>query len=154
MSTGRINGQSFDIRLAGILVHVESFTCNVEDNSTVKMNKGLPDGYLNGDRKASGEIEIDIANFGYLSIAAKAAGSWAELPPFDINVTAFGSNGSTKELMHVIAHGCRLKLNDLLNIDPNSSDASTIKIGYDVTDRNFVHVNGVPIVPGTHLDLI
>ena len=80
MSANRINGKAFDIRIMGLMAHVESFSLTIEDNSTVAKNKGVPDGTLAGDVAASGEIEMDIANFMILSAAAKAAGSWMLMP--------------------------------------------------------------------------
>jgi len=149
----RINGQSFDIRVGGKMVHAEAFSLNIEDNSTVKMTKGAPDGRLAGDKKASGEIEVDIANFMLLSAAAAAAGSWEGLPTFDINAYATGSNGNTPEAFHVLAHDCALKISDLLNIDPNSSDATTVKLPFDVTGRDFLNINGTPYLKANHFDL-
>lgn len=149
----RINGRSFDIRIAGIMVHVENFTLSIEDNSTTKKTKGVPDGVLQGDKAASGEIEVDIANFAYISAAAKIAGSWEEMPTFDINAYATGSNGNTPEAFHVLAHDCNLKISDLLSLDPNSTDATTVKLPFDVTGRDFVHINGTPYVKGTHFNL-
>ena len=150
---GRINGQSFDIRIGGFMVHVENFSMTIEDNSTTKITKGVPDGVLEGDKSASGEIEVDIANFGYISAAAKAAGSWEELPTFDINATAIGSNGNAPEAFHALAHDCKLKISELLSIDPNSSDATTVKLPFDVTGRDFIWINGTPYVKGTHFNL-
>lgn len=150
----RINGQSFDIRLGGIMAHVENFSLTIEDNTTTAKTKGVPDGSLRGDVAASGEIELDIAQFMLLSAAAKIAGSWQDLQEFDINAYATGSNGNKPEAMHVIAHGCKIKISDLLSIDPNSTDKSTVKLPYDVTGSDFVHINGVPYVPGTRLNLI
>ncbi len=150
----RINGQSFDIRMAAKMVHVENFSLTIEDNSTTAKNKGVPNGSLRGDVSASGEIELDIAQFMILSGAVAAFESWQDLPPFDINVYATGSNGNQPEAMHVIAHGCKIKISDLLSIDPNSTDKSTVKLPYDVTGSDFVHINGVPYVPGTRLNLI
>ncbi|WP_221800525.1 phage protein [Oceanobacter mangrovi] len=142
----RINGKSFDIRLMGFMLHVESFTLSIEDNTTVAKNKGVPDGTLAGDVAASGEITLDIANFNLLTAAAAEAGSWRGIPEFSIDAYAIGENSRAQEAMHVHAHGCKLRVSDLLNIDPNSSDKSTVTLPYDVTSPDFVLINGVSYV--------
>ena len=42
------------------------------------------------------------------------------------------------------AFGCRLKLSDLLDIDKKGGQASTFKVPFDVTDPDFVRIDGVP----------
>ena len=150
----RINGKSFDVRVMGFKIHIESFTLDIEDNSTTAMNKGRPNGNLKGDVKASGEIVVDTANFMILNEAARAAGSWQELPAFPIDAYAAGSNGDRPELMHVHAYDCQLKIASLLNIDPNSTDKTTHSLPYEVTGEDFVRINGVPYAPTDELDLL
>lgn len=151
---GRINGQSFDIRIGGFMAHVESFSLSIEDATTAAKTKGRPDGVLHGEVSASGEIVVDIANFALISAAAKKAGSWRELETFDINAYASGSNGGSTELMHVLAHECKIKISEVLNIDPSSTDKSKVTLPYDVTGKDFVWINGTPYLPGSDLDLI
>ncbi|WP_286718691.1 phage protein [Thalassolituus sp. UBA2009] len=153
MSTNRINGKSFDIRVMGLMLHVESFNLTIEDNSTTAKNKGVPDGTLAGDVAASGEIELDIANFMILSAAARAAGSWRNIPTFPIDAYASGESSRGDELMHVRAHGCKLRISEVLSIDPNSTDKSKVKLPYDVTSPDFVWINGTPYVPGSEFEL-
>lgn len=142
-SAKRISGRSFDVMAGDYLVHVDKMTASVNDNGGVAYSGGIPDGYTDGDYSADGEIELDVANFLILNQAAKAAGSWQALKPFDISCVA--DVGDNKGL-NVVIFGCKLRISDLLNIDPMSKDKSTIKIKFDVTDRNFITINGVPII--------
>ncbi len=153
MSGQRISGKSFDVRIMGYLVHVESMTLDIEDNTTVAKNKGVPAGFIEGDVAASGELVLDISQFNLLTTAAAAAGSWQELPPFPIHTYAVGG-GAVAENMAVYADGCKMKISSLLNIDPNSTDKSTVTIPYDVTGEDFVKINGVPYVKGAGFGLI
>ena len=143
MSNKRISGKSFDTMVGDYLMHVDKFSLTVNDNGGVAMSGGIPDGYTDGDYTADGEIELDTTNFLILNQAAKAAGSWQALPPFDISSVA--DVGDNKGL-RVDAYGCKLRVSDLLNIDPKSNEKTTHKIKYDVTDRNFVAINGVPVI--------
>lgn len=150
----RINGKAFDVRLMGFKVHVETFSLSIEDNTTVAKNKGRPNGVLLGDVAANGEIVVDTANMNYIIEAARAAGSFQELPPFPINAAAVGSDGSRPEAINVYARGCKLRVSELLNIDPNSTDKTTHTLPFDVTDEDFVDINGVPYLKRGELDLI
>lgn len=143
MSNKRISGKSFDVMVGDYMLHVDKFSITVNDNGGVAYSGGVPDGYTAGDFSADGEIEIDTVNLLTLNQAAKAAGSWEDLEPFDISTVA--DVGDNKGL-RVDAYGCKLRLSDLLAIDPKSNEKSTHKIKFDVTDRNFVAVNGVPII--------
>ena len=149
----RINGKSFDVRFMFIKVHFESFNLDIEDTSTPAMEHGLPNGTLKGEKKASGEIEIDMANFLRLSAAAKAAGSWENLPVFPINAHAFGEGAAGAEAMSVIAHGCKLRIANLLSINPNSTDKSTVKLPFDITSPDFVWIDGVPYADSSSFSL-
>lgn len=140
----RINGKAFDIRIMGFKVHFESFTVNIEDNTTVAMNAGVPNGVLEGDVKASGDLVLDTANFNLLLAAAKAAGSFRDLPAFPIDAYAFGSNENSAELMHVRAHGCKVRISELLNVESGNADKTTHTLQYDVTSPDFVWINSVP----------
>ena len=147
MSELRINGKSFTVRVAGIKMQVESASLTITDNTTVAKNAGRPAGVLQGDVEASGELSLDVAEFNKLNAAAAAAGAWQDIPPFPIHFHAIGG-GAITENMIVFADGCKLKISELLNVDPNSTDKSTIALPFDVTGRDFVTINGVPYVSG------
>lgn len=150
----RINGKSFDTRILGARVRFESFTLTIEDESGVATTGGIPDGNLDGNVKASGELTIDLFQFQILSAAAAAAGSWKKVPAFPIDAYAEGASSRGDEYMHVRAHGCKMRLSDLLNIDTNSTDKSTVKIKFDVTSPDFVWINGTPYLDESEFSLL
>lgn len=136
----RISGKSFEISLGDHLIHVESMSCSIEDNSTVVKTAGVPNGYVDGDVACSGDIELDWDNFQQIVEAARSAGSYRRLPLFDINSYAKAGNTEAK----VEQFGCKFKLSDLLDIDPAGGEKSKVKLGYEVTSPDFVRINGVP----------
>lgn len=150
----RINGKSFDVRLMGFKVHFESFSLNIEDNTTTAKNAGVPNGVLEGDVAASGELVVDSANFNLILAAARMAGSFRDLPPFTIDAYARGSNDSGVELMSVRAFGVKLKISELLNIDPNSTDKTTHTLPFDVTSPDFIWINGTPYLRSSEFSLL
>lgn len=150
----RINGKSFDVRMMGLKVHFESFSLSITDNTTAAKTKGRPDGVLKGGASAEGEVVVDTANFMLIIEAARAAGSFQSLPEFPIDAYASGENSGLPELMHVHAFGCKLKVSELLNIDPSSSDKTTHTLPFDVTGRDFIWINGTPYLDNDELNLI
>jgi hypothetical protein len=139
----KINGKSFDVRIMGSLIEFESFSLSIEDNSETAMTRGKPDGYLRGDVSASGELKINTQNLMMLSAVAKAAGSYQDIPAFDIHAHALGD----KEAITVAAYDCRIKISELLNIDPSSTERTTHTLPFQVTGKDFVDINGVPYAP-------
>lgn len=150
----RINGKSFDVRFLYTKIHFQNFSLDIDDSSTPAMDNGMPNGTLSGEKKASGEVELDQANFMRLTAAAKAAGSWENIDAFPIDAYAQGEGAQGEELMHVRAHGCKLRISSVLSIDPNSTDKSTVKIPFDVTSPDFVWINGVPYADSSDFNLI
>jgi hypothetical protein len=136
----RLSGMNFNVNLGDIMVHVDTATLNITDNSAVSQTSGVPDGYVDGDVSASGEISVNASNFKLISNAAKKAGSWRGMKTFDILFYA----KTAKDEMKVEAFGCRIKLSDILDIDKKGGSASMFKIPFDVTDPDFVNINGVP----------
>jgi len=150
----RISGAAFDVRMGFVKVHVESFTMAIEDGSTTAMDGTLPNGTIPGEKKANGKLTLDIANFMLLSTVAAAAGSWDKFPTFPIDAFALGEGARGGEAMHVHGHGCKLRIASLLNIDPKSTDKSTVEIEYDVTSPDFVDINGTPYADSTAFSII
>lgn len=136
----RISGKDFDVNIGDYLVPVKNCTLSITDNRAVAMTNGVPDGYTDGDASASGEIELDVQHFQTIVDAAKAAGSYKQLTPFDI---VFNATVPDQE-MRIEAFDCLLKISDLLSIDPSSSDKATVKLPFDVTGKDFLRINGVP----------
>ncbi|MNJ19129.1 hypothetical protein D3C77_134480 [compost metagenome] len=136
----RIGGKNFDINLGDLQVHVENCSLDITDNTAVAQTGGVPDGYVDGDVAASGEFEFDTANFKLLIDAARRAGSFRQLEPFD---TVFFAQAGEDEL-RVEAFGCKLKISSLLGIDPKGGEKSKHKVPFDVTSPDFIWINGVP----------
>lgn len=136
----RLSGKNMHFSLGDYKLKANKVSLSITDNSTVNKTGGVPDGYVDGDVEASGEIEVTTAQFKILSKAAKQSGSWRGLPEFDAQF--YGK--TDKDEMKVDAYGCRLKISDLLDIDANGGSALVHKIGFDVTSPDFIDIDGVP----------
>lgn len=136
----RLSGMNFNINLGDIMVQVDTASLNITDNSSVSQTSGVPDGSVDGDVAASGELSVNASNFNLISNAAKSAGSWRGMKTFDILFYA----KTSQDEMKVEAFGCRIKLSDILDIDKKGGSASLFKIPYDVTSPDFININGVP----------
>lgn len=135
-----ISGQDFDVMVGDLLVHVEALSASITDNRKATQSGGVPDGYVNGDVMCSGEMELDTKNFNLIIEAAKAAGSFRDLEPFDITCMAKTTDQEQKQELF----GCLLKISDLLNIDQKGGDKNKYKLPFEVTSPDFVRINGVP----------
>jgi hypothetical protein len=136
----KINGKSFTISIGGLPLYVNKFSLEISDESAVAMKRGRPDGWLKGNVAGSGEIELDANEFARLSAAARAAGSWQNLPPFDVHTFALAGGA----LVNVEAFGCKLKLSSVLDVDDSAADKTVFTVPFDVTGEDFVHINGTP----------
>ena len=136
----RLSGMNFNVNLGDIMVHVDTATLSITDNSAVSQTGGVRDGAVDGDVSANGELSVNASNFALISDAAKSAGSWRGMETFDIMF--YGK--TSKDEMKVEAFGCRIKLSDILDVDKKGGQASLFKIPFDVTSPDFVHINGVP----------
>ncbi|ABR85002.1 TPA: DUF2597 family protein [Pseudomonas aeruginosa] len=144
----RISGMNFDITLGDLQVHVEKATLDITDNSAVAQTRGVPDGFVDGDVTASGEYELDAANFALLIEAAKRAGSFRKLEPVD---SLFYAKAGDSEV-RVEAFGCKLKVSSLLDIDPKGGSKTTHKVPFDVTSPDFIRINGVPYLDASETE--
>jgi hypothetical protein len=136
----RLSGMNFNVNMGDIMVQVDTASLSITDNSAVSQTGGVPDGYVDGDVSASGELSVNASNFALISNAAKAAGSWRAMKTFDMMFYA----KTSQDEMKVEAFGCRIKLSDILDVDKKGGQASLFKIPFDVTDPDFVHIDGVP----------
>ncbi|MBG6487342.1 DUF2597 family protein [Pseudomonas aeruginosa] len=144
----RISGMNFDITLGDLQGHVEKATLDITDNSAVAQTRGVPDGFVDGDVTASGEYELDAANFALLIEAAKRAGSFRKLEPVD---SLFYAKAGDSEV-RVEAFGCKLKVSSLLDIDPKGGSKTTHKVPFDVTSPDFIRINGVPYLDASETE--
>lgn len=136
----RLSGMNFNVTMGDTMIHVDTCTLTITDNSAVSQTSGVPDGYVDGDVAASGELSVNASQFDLISNEAKSAGSWRAMKVFDMMF--YGK--TAKDEVKVEAFGCRIKLSDLLDVDKKGGQASLFKIPFDVTDPDFVHINGVP----------
>lgn len=141
----RIGGQAFDIIIGTEIVHVENINLDITDNTSVAQNRGVPNGHVDGDCTAEGEIEVDTLNFKKISAAARAAGSWRASPVTD---ALFYANTGDEELKIEI-FGVKLILTSVLTVNPKGGEKATHKIKYLVTSPNFVRIDGVPVLSET-----
>lgn len=136
----RISGKDLDVMLGDLMVHVENITLNIEDSTTVAKTRGVPNGHIHGEVSASGEIEVDTTNFKTIVDAAKAAGSFRALVPFDLVMNA----ETNEEGINVEAFDCKLRISELMNAAAAGGEKLKYKLPYDVTSPDFVRINGVP----------
>ncbi|OCG63814.1 phage tail protein [Gilliamella sp. wkB18] len=141
----RITGKSFDVNIGGELVQVKTATLSITDNSAAASTNGVPDGYVAGSVTAEGALTFSSKYFNKLIDFARNAGSFRNLPNFDLMFYADTGDESQK----IEAFGCRLKISDLLNADKSSDDETTHTIDYIVTSPDFVSINGVPYLSAT-----
>ena len=137
----RISGKNFDINLGDLLVHVSKATLEITDNTAVAKDNGVPNGWVDGDVEASGELELDATALKLVTEAAGSAGSFRQLEAFDILFFASTADGDE---MKVQAFGCKLKISSLLDIDKKGGEKVFAKIPFDVTSPDFIRINGVP----------
>ncbi len=136
----RINGMSCEIALGTTDIAVRKFTLSITDNTAVVKKNGRPNGFVRGDVEASGELELDLTEFKKITSAAKSAGSFQDLPLFDINAYSEADGDVDK----VDAFGCKLSLDSVSDADTNSADEQIRKVKFVVTSPDFININDVP----------
>lgn len=137
----RLSGKNIDVTVGDMRVRVAKATLEITDNTGVASDGGVPNGYVDGDVSASGELELDIANFKLIKEAAKTAGSYRGLKPFDMLFYGKTADGEEDK---VEAFGCKLKLASILDVDSKGGEKLLRKVAYDVTSPDFVRIGGVP----------
>ena len=137
----RISGKNFDVSIGDLTMNVGKATLTIEDKTDVAKDNGVPNGWVDGEAGASGDMELDAQAIGILGEAAKAAGSWRGLPSFDI---LFYAKTGQDEEMKVEAFGCKFVLDSLLDVDKAGGQKHISKVKYLVTSPDFIRINGVP----------
>ncbi|EIK4807909.1 DUF2597 family protein [Vibrio parahaemolyticus] len=147
----RVSGKNMHFSLGDYKLKAQKVSLSITDNSAVNKTSGVPDGYVDGDVEASGEMELTTQQFNLLSKAAKQAGSWRGMPDFD----ALFYGKIDKDELKIEAFGCRIKISDLLDADSNGGSALVHKLPFEVTSPDFVSINGVPYLrPDETEDLV
>ena len=144
----RIGGKNFDVNVGDLQVHVANCTLDITDSTAVAQSRGVPNGHVDGDVSASGEMEFDTSNFNLLIEAARSAGSFRKLEPFDV---VFFAKAGDEEL-RVEAFGCKLRVSSLLSVDPKGGEKSKHKVPFDVTSPDFIRINGVPYLDASEIE--
>lgn len=137
----RISGKNFDVTIGDLSITVSKATLSIEDKTDVAKDGGVPNGWVDGEVGASGDMELDALGMSLLAESAKAAGSWRGIEPFDM--LFFAKTGDGEE-MKVEAFGCKLIVDSLLDVDKKGGEKHISKIKFHVTSPDFVHINGVP----------
>lgn len=137
----RISGKNFDVSIGDLTMNVGKATLTIEDKTDVAKDNGVPNGWVDGEAGASGDMELDAQAIGIMGEAAKAAGSWRGLPSFDI---LFYAKTGQDEEMKVEAFGCKFVLDSLLDLDKAGGQKHISKVKYFVTSPDFIRINGVP----------
>ena len=141
----RISGKNVTHTMepSGIELELEEISLSIEDSGAEAMDGGRPNGFLDGEVKASGDITVDYENFTLINEVAKSAGSFSQLEVQDFifyaNVDGFEDK--------VEAFGCKLYLSEVVNYKPSGGEKLFRKIPYKVTGQDFVKINGVPYLP-------
>jgi len=130
------------ITIGLLSIAVESASLNIEDSREVKLQNGIPVGELDGPVSASGELVVDARNRKIISGAAAIAGSYKQLPAFDINF--YAKNGD--EQSSVVAYGCKLMISSLVDAKPNETGDMVTTIPFNVTSPDFVDIDGIPYI--------
>ncbi|MDD9304376.1 MAG: DUF2597 family protein [Desulfobacter sp.] len=136
----RVSNSSFSFTMGDFRLRAEKASLSIEDARKAVKDGGVPNGYVDGEVGASGDIELDAASMAILSQEAKTKGLWQEIEPVDLLFFAKG----TQEEEKVEAFGCLLNLSDIVEYDPTSDKKSVTKISFEVTSPDFVRINGVP----------
>ena len=144
----RIGGKNFDVNVGDLQVHVANCTLDITDSTAVAQSRGVPNGHVDGDVSASGEMEFDTSNFNLLIEAARSAGSFRKLEPFDV---VFFAKAGDEEL-RVEAFGCKLRVSSLLSVDPKGGETPKHKVPFDVTSPDFIRINGVPYLDASEIE--
>ena len=145
-----ISGADINISIGTQLISVKQYTLNIEDGMKPTTTRGIPDGFVRGACSASGEITLDTDAYNKLIEEAKKAGSWQQLETFDIS----GLGKTLNQEFKTKAYGCKLRLNKVLDASADGGDKLEHTIAYDVTDKRFVEINGVPYLDQDFIETV
>lgn len=136
----RLTGLDVNVRVGDLEVTFKEVGLTIDDSSKANEDNGRPNGNLRGKVSAGGDITVDTANLKLIIAAAATAGSFQQMPPFDIN---FFAKTAADEL-DIEAFECKFKISDLLKANTGSEDQLIHKLDYYVTGKEFVSFDGVP----------
>ena len=67
----RISGKNMHFSMGDYKLKAQKVSLSITDNSAVNKTSGVPDGYVDGDVEASGEMELTTQQFNQVSKAAE-----------------------------------------------------------------------------------
>ena len=146
MSTKRISGKDVRLFVGGTMLMVDKFDLKIDDKRAVAMTQGVPNGYVDGEISASGSLTLDSQQFTML-LGSLGGAAWKSIEPQDIKAFA-SAGGLTKD---ITAHGCLLRISDLLGTESKGSEKSTHTIEFDVTSPDFIHIDGKPYLTAAEI---
>lgn len=139
--TQRISGRDVEARLqTGTRILFEQVNINLDDGIAATNSQGYPHGWVHGEVKGDGDIELTTEMLLLLNEEAESAGSWEEMEPFDI--TFFANVGSQE--FEVKAFGVKLRMPSF-SFDGAGGEQITHAINFVISSPDFVHLNGVPL---------
>lgn len=138
----RLSALNFTVLIGDMIVQVESMTASIDDQTKAVKTNGIPNGYVSGEMSCSGEIEVDSQNFKLITDVARTAGSFEQLPPFD--VLAIGKTLSQQQKIELF--GCKFMISDLFAKDNKGGEKTKHKLKFEVTSPDFVRIDGVPVL--------
>ena len=133
-------GVNFDITIIGTMIHIESASATINDESAVATTRGVTTGYTFGKATCDVELIMDIVNFKKYRGAVSSEGSWRSIKPHDMMF--YANDGEDEDKVELF--GVKPLLSDLIKVDPNSSDKTTRTVKGFVTSPHFVRLNGKP----------
>jgi hypothetical protein len=137
----RISGKDVEARLpSGARIFFEQVNINCDDGISATTDQGYPNGWVAGEVKGDGDIEVATEALLTLNEEAKIAGSWEAMEPFDL--TFYAKVGALE--MEVRAFGAKLRMPNF-SFDGAGGEKLTHTINYVVSSPDFVHINGVPL---------
>ena len=137
----RISGQDVEARLSnGLRMLFDSASLNLEDGITATSDQGYPSGWVFGEVKGDGEVEVSTDTLELVRAEADAAGSWAQMPEFDL--TFFTQVGSLE--LKVEVFGIKLRFPSF-EFDGKGGDKLMHKIPFVIGSPDFVKLNGTPL---------
>ncbi|EJB8454808.1 DUF2597 family protein [Vibrio parahaemolyticus] len=138
----QFSGLEVDFNVGEKDITAKKVTIDITDNTKAATSRGVPDGTLKGGVEGTVTIEMDTFNFKIYSEAAKKAGSWRAIEPFDL--TGYMKKSGSDLDLKVDVYGLKPKLSTLLDVDTESEDALVHKVEHIVTSPDFVHIDGIP----------
>jgi len=139
--TQKLSGRDVEARLSnGLRVSFQQASLELDDGVSATQDQGYPSGWVAGAVNGSGELEVTTETLQDLLAEAEAAGSWEQMPEFDLSFYA-----QVGDLEHEVrAFGCKLRMPGF-SYNGEGGEQTTHTIPFIVSSPDFVELNGVPL---------